>query len=97
MSVVYTRTARADLREVARYYAKVNPDFGRRIIQQIRQRCRQLGRFPKMGRTRDELAEGLRSFPTRPYVVFYKPTTRGVMIVRVIHGSRDIGPAMFGS
>lgn len=97
MSVVYSRTARADLREIARHYAKVNPDYGRRVIEQIRQQCRQLGRFPELGRTRDELANGLRSFPTRPYVIFYKPTTRGATIVRVIHGSRDIGPAMFGS
>jgi toxin ParE1/3/4 len=43
-----------------------------------------------MGRRRDELAPGLRSFPAGRYVIFYLPLTDGVDIVRVLHGSRDI-------
>ena len=97
MSIVYTRTARADLREITRYYATVNPDYGGRIIDQIRQQCRQLEQFPKMGRTRDELSEGIRSFVVRPYVIFYRQTPRGIAVVRVIHGRRDIRPELFGT
>ena len=43
-----------------------------------------------MGRARDELAPGLRSFPIGRYVIFYEPLPDGVAIARVLHGARDI-------
>ena len=43
-----------------------------------------------MGRRREELAPGLRSFPVGRYLIFYVPLTNGVDIVRVLHGSRDL-------
>ena len=36
---------------------------------------------PKMGRAREELASGLRSFPVRRYVVFYCPLVDGIEVV----------------
>lgn len=43
-----------------------------------------------MGRARDELAPGIRSFPFGRYAVFYQPIANGIDVVRVLHGSRDI-------
>ena len=43
-----------------------------------------------MGRTRNDLATGLRSFPVGNYVILYRPLENGVEVVRVVHGSRDI-------
>jgi toxin ParE1/3/4 len=43
-----------------------------------------------MGRSRPELATDLRSFPVGHYVIFDVPLPKGVEIVRVLHGSRDI-------
>ena len=43
-----------------------------------------------MGRSRDELARGLRSFAFERYVVFFLPMPDGLDIVRVLHASRDI-------
>jgi len=46
---------------------------------------------PKMGRAREELPDdGLRSFPSNTYVIFYVPLTDGVEIVRVLHEQRDV-------
>jgi toxin ParE1/3/4 len=45
---------------------------------------------PLMGRSRDELAPGLRSFAFGRYVVFYEPLADGIDVVRVLHGARDI-------
>ena len=45
---------------------------------------------PKMGRGRDELAPGLRSFPFGRYVVFYELLPDGIDVTRVLHGARDI-------
>jgi len=43
-----------------------------------------------MGKSRDELAAGLRSFPIGQYIIFYQPVPGGVDIVRVLHGARDL-------
>jgi toxin ParE1/3/4 len=45
---------------------------------------------PMMGRSRDELAAGLRSFAFGRYVVFFLPIPDGLDVVRVLHASRDI-------
>ncbi|WP_341710400.1 type II toxin-antitoxin system RelE/ParE family toxin [Limnobacter sp.] len=45
---------------------------------------------PMMGRSRDELATGLRSFAFGRYVVFFLPISDGLDVVRVLHASRDI-------
>jgi len=46
--------------------------------------------FPLMGVARPELAEGLRAVRSGSYILFYRPTSRGVRIERVLHGRRDI-------
>ena len=49
-----------------------------------------LAQFPTMGVSRDRLLEGLRSFPVKPYIVFYILIPDGIEILRIIHQSRDI-------
>jgi toxin ParE1/3/4 len=49
-----------------------------------------LAQFPEMGRSRKELAEELRSFPIKPYIIFYKRMETYIGIVRILHQSRDI-------
>jgi toxin ParE1/3/4 len=36
------------------------------------------------------LDPGLRSFPVHPYVVFYRPQVDTILVVRILHGRRDI-------
>jgi len=45
---------------------------------------------PQIGRNRNELSEGLRSFPMGNYVIFYRIWSHQVAIVRVVHAARDI-------
>jgi toxin ParE1/3/4 len=54
-----------------------------------------LAQRPRIGRARDELAEGLRSFPVGRYVIFYLPLPEGIEIVRVLHGARDLRADLF--
>jgi toxin ParE1/3/4 len=50
---------------------------------------------PEMGRRREELAAGLRSWPTStPYILFYFAESDGITIARVLHHARDI-PAIW--
>ena len=50
---------------------------------------------PGMGRLRDELAVDLRSFPVGRYVIFFRPLSNGVNIVRVLHSARDLNADFF--
>jgi len=52
--------------------------------------CRLLAEFPRMGRTRENFAPNLRSFPVRKIVIFYRPVDDTVEIVRILYGARDI-------
>lgn len=49
-----------------------------------------LAASPSMGRSRDQLLSGLRSFPYGNYLIFYIPLDDGVDIVRVLNGVRNI-------
>ncbi|MFT7032971.1 MAG: toxin ParE1/3/4 [Cyclobacteriaceae bacterium] len=50
----------------------------------------QLVENPEIGRTRNEIKVGLRSFPKSSHVIFYRILTDRIRIVRVIHGSKDL-------
>ena len=64
-----------------------------RWVDQIDEKLLLLASQPMMGRAREELESGLRSFPFGRYVVFYMPIDGGIDIVRVLHGARDIDAA----
>ena len=49
-----------------------------------------LGQSPYLGRSRDDLRGGCRSFVVGQYVVFYRVAEPGVRILHVLHGKRDI-------
>jgi toxin ParE1/3/4 len=49
-----------------------------------------LSESPLIGRARNELINGIRSFPVGNYLLFYQQIENGIEIIRVLHGSRDI-------
>jgi toxin ParE1/3/4 len=49
-----------------------------------------LSRQAGLGRMRDELAPGLRSFPVGRHLIFSLLDSGCLRIVRVLHGARDI-------
>jgi toxin ParE1/3/4 len=83
--------AENDLEEIWWYIAQDSPNNADRFLDRIQERCLSLADFPQMGTSRDELKAGLRSQPVGNYLIFYFPLDDGVNIVRVLHGSRDIG------
>jgi len=50
----------------------------------------QLVENPELGRERNEIKKGLRSFPKGSHVVFYRILVKHIRIVRILHGSRDL-------
>lgn len=46
--------------------------------------------YPHMGVSRDHMAPGLRAVYHHNYAIYYEATDKDVIILRVVHGSRDI-------
>ncbi len=88
--IVKLHRAKSDLVEIWDYIADDSEARADAFVDMIDQKLQALASSPGMGRARDEIAEGLRSFPVGRYVIFYRPIPEGVEIVRVLHGSRDI-------
>jgi toxin ParE1/3/4 len=59
-------------------------------IAKILDRFPMLAKFPTMGVLQEQWLKGLRSFPVKPYIVFYILIPDGIEILRIIHQARDI-------
>lgn len=81
---------RDDLAEIWDYIADDSIQQADAFIDRIDAAFHALADQPMMGRARDELLPGLRSFPIGRYVIFCEPLPDGVAIARVLHGARDI-------
>jgi toxin ParE1/3/4 len=60
--LVLSTSARSDLINIRKYIATDNKEAAARIIREIKARLETLVRFPELGRRRDELKKGMRSF-----------------------------------
>ncbi len=92
--VIFAPEADDDLMEIARYIAKRNLPAAERFIDAVYETGELLANHPEMGRTRDELAPGIRSFPIGAFVLFYRHAAGGIEVARILRGSRDI-PSLF--
>jgi toxin ParE1/3/4 len=88
----------SDLDDIWYYVASESGslEIADRLVDSIAEQFLLLAEYPHIGRRRDEdLREGVRSFPVRGYVIFYRVQDADVVILRVLHGSRDV-KAQFG-
>lgn len=81
-----------DLTDIWHYVATESgsTDVADRLIDSITDRFGLLASFPQMGRSRDDLRPGLRSFPVGEYLIIYRLAGEDVLILHVTHGRRDI-------
>ncbi|MCY7345287.1 MAG: type II toxin-antitoxin system RelE/ParE family toxin [Pyrinomonadaceae bacterium] len=82
--------ALSDLEEIWVHFPETNEKTADKILRQITEKFPKLLNFPEMGKERNDLLVGLRSFPTGKFIIFYQKTDLGIEIVRVFHSSRDI-------
>ena len=61
-----------------------------RFVTAIEAHFKLLRHFPLSGPAREQLGAGLRVTFQNPYAIYYMPQESSVVIVRVIHGARDI-------
>jgi plasmid stabilization system protein ParE len=89
---VLTPAAKSDLIEIANYIREQgSPDAAMRVGNELRRAMRALSDMPGMGHVRNDLAdEPLRLWTVYSYLIFYRPDTRPLQIIRVLHGARDV-------
>jgi toxin ParE1/3/4 len=61
-----------------------------RFVAGIEAQFEPLRNFPLSGPARELLAPGLRVMFHNLYAIYYKPLSDALVIVRVIHGARDV-------
>ena len=95
-AVIRSRVSLEDLEEIWQFIARDSEFQADKWIRFLDNRINDLAANNELGRPRPELAAGLRSFPVKDYVIFYRPITEaGLYLVRVLHSSRDIRPELF--
>ena len=88
--VFRTRQAQQDYEEIIEYLVAHSPPAANRFATGVATKCRLLSKFPRLGRTRDELQPGIRSVLVGKYLIFYRVTDKEVEILRIIHGARNL-------
>ncbi len=88
----------ADLDNIWYYVAKESGslEIANRLIDSITNRFLLLSQHPYLGRTRaDDFGAGSRTFAVGEYVILYQIIQDEVLILRVVHGRRDL-EVLFG-
>ena len=86
-----TPAAKADLVELYDLIEQDDPRAASRVLARLRTAMRRLARTPGLGHLREDLAdEALRFWPVYSYLIVYRPETRPLQIIRVVHGVRDV-------
>ncbi|HEX8566138.1 MAG TPA: type II toxin-antitoxin system RelE/ParE family toxin [Pyrinomonadaceae bacterium] len=90
MKLRISEPAKEDLIEIYQHIALKNAPAAERLLKTFQEKFELLTKFPNIGRDRNELVIGLRSFPVGKYLILYQPTDEAVEIVRVRHGATDL-------
>ena len=89
-----TQQALADLREIARYTRRTwGVKQARLYRQELELSIQKLALSPGMGRPREDVTHPVRSFRVARHIAFYVESDSGIIVLRVLHPSMDVGRA----
>ena len=85
-----SREAAADLNGIVDFTVeRWGKNQARAYVDALQARLTELAHHARLGRTRDELAEGLLSFPFESHVIFYQHAAFGIAVVRILYKRQD--------
>jgi toxin ParE1/3/4 len=91
LPLVLARTAQADLEDIARFTeAQWGTEQKQRYMGLLEARFLQLANTPELGIARSDIKAGYRSLPAGRHVIFYRLSSDGVEILRVLHERMDL-------
>jgi plasmid stabilization system protein ParE len=88
---VLTPLARHDVTEIWEYIAADNIAAADRVLNALERAMKKLASCPGLGHWREELSDKRhRFFPVYSYLIAYRPETKPLQIIRVLHAARDV-------
>ncbi|QGM45065.1 type II toxin-antitoxin system RelE/ParE family toxin [Methylocystis heyeri] len=93
---IFLNAALRDLDDIFEYLAEQSGDLAlaREFVDSIVEQVEKMAALPgTIGRPRDNLAKGLRSFPFRGYLIFMRYEKDRLYVVDVLHQRRDVESA----
>jgi toxin ParE1/3/4 len=94
--IIRSELALADLAEQSEYIRQHNPQAALRFLAAVEDTFRRLASLPGIGErfeTSNPVFHDLRCFSISqfpPFVVYYRPLADGIIVIRVIRGTRDV-------
>ena len=95
MQVVFTVQAERDLEEIGDHIASDSPPRAVAFVRDIREHCAKIAASPLAYVVRPELGENIRCCAHGRYLILFQPSDQEVLIVRVLHGARDLSAFFF--
>ena len=90
-SFVFTPLAARDLNEIWDYLASDSIAAADRVLDALEKALHELVKNPGKGHWREDLADRQhRFFLVYSYLIVYRPETKPLQVIRVLHASRDI-------
>jgi toxin ParE1/3/4 len=92
----WSERAKDDLWEIWNHVAAEDRKAADRLVAALTAAFTKIADFPRLGHLAEGLGEEYRVLTIRKYLLLYRlqPETRTVLLVRAVHGARDI-PALF--
>ena len=85
-TVRFTRRAERDLLEIGRHtLAEWGPRQAERYLTSLENCCRRLAAVPSSGRPCEEIRPGLRRQEQGRHVIFYRSSSQGILVTRILH------------
>jgi len=82
--------AQADVDEIWTYTVeRWGVEQAELYVRQLGSAVETIAQDPQRGRPCDEIREGYRRYPSGSHVVFYRITTKEVVVVRILHQRMD--------
>ncbi len=86
-----SRRANADIEAICDYIAKDSPAAADRLDLRMHTTIEMLSQFPRMGHSRQDVSDKRYLFWTvGTYVIAYRMQGKQLIVVRVLHGARNI-------
>jgi toxin ParE1/3/4 len=83
-----------DLEDISDYFLINNLEAGEQFLQAFSARCRQLVRFPNLGRSYAHIRLGLIELSLHGFIILYTVSSEDesieIEILRVVNGRRDL-------
>ena len=95
MRVILSPEAEQDIKDIAASVAmRASRAVARKVVDRIKAQIRFLKEFPGAGHVRGDLPAHIRATSAYSYVILHRLENNAVIILRVVHGARNIGPDM---